>query len=236
MKMMMLAVIVGLVLLCGCTSQNSNQQNITLQGSISNISVENKSIANQTGAIAENKTIIENQTILDQTGVSMMNEIVVIETSKGNIEVELNMAKSPITVANFLKYVESGFYNSTVFHRVIKGFMVQGGGFTRGGMEKDTLDPIKLESNNGLSNLKGTVAMARTNVPDSATSQFFINTVDNGFLNYQSQGNPGYAVFGKVISGMDVVLAIEASKTGTKGGYEDWPVEDIIITNAYVKK
>ncbi|MCX6773934.1 MAG: peptidylprolyl isomerase [Candidatus Micrarchaeota archaeon] len=162
-------------------------------------------------------------------------ETVVIETTKGNIEIELNGAKAPKTVDNFLKYIESGFYNNTVFHRVIKGFMIQGGGFTRGGMEKDTLDPIKLESNNGLSNLKGTVAMARTNVPDSATSQFFINTKDNLFLNYQSQGNPGYAVFGKVTSGMDVVQAIENSKTGTKGNYEDWPVEDIIITNAYVK-
>lgn len=161
--------------------------------------------------------------------------IVVLETTKGNIEIELDTNHAPITTANFLAYVNSGFYDGLVFHRVIKGFMIQGGGFTTAGVQKDTNSPIILESNNGLYNTEGTIAMARTNAPNSATSQFFINTVDNDFLNY-SPGNPGYAVFGKVISGMEVVKAIEAVETGLKGGHDDWPKEDIIITKAYVKK
>jgi peptidyl-prolyl cis-trans isomerase B (cyclophilin B) len=161
--------------------------------------------------------------------------IVILETTKGNIEIELDTNHAPITTTNFLAYVNSGFYDGLVFHRVIKGFMIQGGGFTTAGIQKDTNSPIVLESNNGLYNTEGTIAMARTNAPNSATSQFFINTVDNDFLNY-TPGNPGYAVFGKVISGMEVVKAIEGVQTGTKGGHEDWPIEDIIITKAYVKK
>lgn len=166
-----------------------------------------------------------------------MNDItiVVLETTKGNIEIELDTNHAPITSANFLAYVNSGFYDGLIFHRVIKGFMIQGGGFTIAGVQKDTNSPIVLESNNGLYNTEGTIAMARTNAPNSATSQFFINTVDNDFLNYSS-GNPGYAVFGKVISGMEVVKAIEVVETGIKGGHDDWPKEDIIITKAYVKK
>lgn len=166
----------------------------------------------------------------------MKNKIIVIETSKGNIEVELEMEKAPITTDNFMNYVESGFYEGTVFHRVIPNFMVQGGGFLTSGTQKSTLKPIKLESTSitGLSNMRGTIAMARTNVPDSATSQFFINTKDNDFLNYASS-NPGYAVFGKVVKGMDVVDAIEKVKTSSKGYYDDWPVEDIIILKVYVK-
>ena len=225
MKMIIIVVVVGVLLLAGCIGQESAQdttQNATIQ---------------QNSAAQQNITV-QNSTMQNNSGESMANksENVVIETNKGNLEIELNRAKAPETVGNFLKYVESGFYNNTVFHRVIKGFMVQGGGFTRGGTEKETLDPIKLESNNGLSNFRGTIAMARTNAPDSATSQFFINTKDNAFLNYQSAGNPGYAVFGKVVSGMDVVDAIESSKTATKGYYEDWPVEDILITGAYLKE
>ncbi|HOZ35465.1 MAG TPA: peptidylprolyl isomerase [archaeon] len=161
--------------------------------------------------------------------------IVILETTKGNIEIELDTNHAPITTANFLAYVNSGHYDGLVFHRVIKDFMIQGGGFTISGVQKDTNSPIVLESNNGLYNTEGTIAMARTNAPNSATSQFFINTVDNDFLNY-TPGNPGYAVFGKVISGMEVVKAIEGVQTGTKGGHEDWPIEDIIITKAYVKK
>ena len=164
----------------------------------------------------------------------MKNKIIVIETSKGNIEVELNFEKAPITSENFLSYVESGFYEGTVFHRVIPNFMVQGGGFTKDGAQKTTMKPIKLESNNGLKNLRGTIAMARTNVPDSATSQFFINTKDNDFLNY-APGNPGYAVFGKVIKGMEVVDAIEKVKTSSRGPYDDWPVEDVLIVKVYFK-
>jgi peptidyl-prolyl cis-trans isomerase B (cyclophilin B) len=161
--------------------------------------------------------------------------IVILETTKGNIEIELDTNHAPITTTNFLAYVNSGFYDGLVFHRVIKGFMIQGGGFTTAGIQKDTNSPIVLESNNGLYNTEGTIAMARTNAPNSATSQFFINTVDNDFLNYTAS-NPGYAVFGKVISGMEVVKTIEGVQTGTKGGHGDWPKEDIIITKAYVKK
>jgi peptidyl-prolyl cis-trans isomerase B (cyclophilin B) len=165
--------------------------------------------------------------------------MIVIETSLGNIEVELFDKNAPISVANFKKYVESNFYDGTVFHRVIKNFMVQGGGFTEDGTDKKTNAPIVLEQTNitGLSNVKGTLAMARTMDPDSATSQFFINTQDNLFLDYSNQQNPGYAVFGKVVSGMDIVLKIEGVKTTTKHGYyQDWPVEDVIIKRIYIKE
>ena len=164
-----------------------------------------------------------------------MNTHVIMETSRGTIEIELNQQQTPVTVANFLAYVNGGHYDGTVFHRVIPGFMIQGGGFTPDGTQKPTMEPIKLESNNGLKNEFGTVAMARTMVLDSATSQFFINVANNGFLNY-APGNDGYAVFGKVVSGMETVNAIAAVKTGNRGGNSDWPVEDIVITKAYVKK
>ncbi len=166
--------------------------------------------------------------------VETMNPIVIMETSKGNIEIELYQEKAPITVANFLEYVDSNFYSNLIFHRVISGFMIQGGGFDKNGVQKQTKSPIKLETNKGLSNLTGTIAMARTNVPDSATSQFFINTVDNSGLDYSTQ-DPGYAVFGKVISGMDVVYEIEKVDTSTKSGHENWPVEDVVILKVYRK-
>lgn len=156
------------------------------------------------------------------------NPQVLIKTTEGDITLELYPDKAPITVKNFLDYTRAGTYENTVFHRVIKGFMIQGGGYIGSGEEKPTNAPIKLESNNGLKNLAGTIAMARTNVPDSATNQFFINTIDNDFLNY-APGNPGYTAFGKVISGMDVVKKIEAVKTTTKHRMEDWPVNDVTI-------
>ena len=164
-----------------------------------------------------------------------MNRIVVIETTKGNIEIQLDNVNAPITTANFLFYVNEGFYNGTIFHRVIPSFMIQGGGFTPDGAEKQTRDAIKLESKNGLKNKRGTIAMARTSVPDSATSQFFINVVDNNFLDYVL-GNDGYAVFGAVTKGMDVVDSIAIVKTGDKGVFSDWPLENIIIKSVYVKK
>jgi len=174
-----------------------------------------------------------NMTATGNTKNMAKNPQVLIKTNQGDITLELYSDKAPITVKNFLEYVKSGTYEGTVFHRVIKGFMIQGGGFTTQGQEKPTNAPIKLESNNGLKNLQGTIAMARTNVADSATDQFFINTVDNDFLNY-APGNPGYAVFGKVITGMDVVQKIEASKTTTKNRMEDWPVNDIVINKIEV--
>lgn len=166
---------------------------------------------------------------------NQMNPLVVIETTKGTIEIELYPQQAPVTVENFLKYMNDGFYDGTIFHRVIPGFMVQGGGFTADSAQKPTDEPIKLESNNGLKNEIGTVAMARTMVPDSATSQFFINIANNEFLNY-APGNDGYAVFGKVASGMEAVNAIAAVQTGSRGGNSDWPVKDIVITKAYAKK
>ncbi|MBN2881035.1 peptidylprolyl isomerase [Candidatus Woesearchaeota archaeon] len=167
------------------------------------------------------------------------NPVVVIETNKGDIEVELYQDKAPITVENFLSYMKDGFYSDTIFHRVIKGFMIQGGGFDLDYVQKETKDPIKLESDNGLDNNRGTIAMARTTVPNSATSQFFINTVDNDFLNKESSSDGyGYTVFGKVVLGMDVVDSIESVKTsvGPIPGAKDWPVDDVIIKKVYLKE
>ncbi len=161
--------------------------------------------------------------------------LVVLETSLGSIEIELNKEKAPITVENFLNYVMSGAYDGTVFHRVIDGFMIQGGGFTTDGKKKSTNPPIKLESNNGLLNEVGTIAMARTNIPDSATNQFFINLKDNSFLNY-SPTSPGYAVFGKVVKGMDIINNIKRVKTSVKNGMKDWPVDDVLIKKVFLKK
>jgi len=180
-----------------------------------------------------NVNVNVNQNTNSNNQMSTKNPQVKIETSAGDITLELYPDKAPITVANFLSYVQDGTYENTVFHRVISGFMIQGGGFTTNGQEKPTKSPIKLESNNGLKNDAGTIAMARTNVADSATDQFFINTVNNNFLNY-APNNPGYAVFGKVISGMDVVKKIEATQTTTKNRMEDWPVNDIVIKKVSV--
>jgi cyclophilin family peptidyl-prolyl cis-trans isomerase len=163
-----------------------------------------------------------------------MTETIIFETTKGHIEIELNRAMAPITVNNFVKYVTEGFFDGTIFHRVIPGFMIQGGGFTPDGTQKRTRQPIRLESKNGLKNTKGTIAMARTNNPDSATSQFFINLIDNSLLN-ASPGNHGYAVFGAVAAGMETVNTIADTKTTTRGPHADWPREDIVITRAYMK-
>ncbi len=159
---------------------------------------------------------------------------VVLETSFGNITLELYHDKAPITVSNFLNYVESGFYNGTIFHRVIPGFMIQGGGFTADMEQKPTQAPIKNEADNGLKNTKGTIAMARTQIVDSATSQFFINTVDNPFLDHRTKSPDGYGycVFGHVIEGMDVVSRIENVKTHSLGYFNDVPVEPVTIISA----
>jgi cyclophilin family peptidyl-prolyl cis-trans isomerase len=160
--------------------------------------------------------------------------IAVLETNKGVIEIELDEEAAPRTVRNFIRYIEDGFFDGTIFHRVIPSFMIQGGGFTSDGIQKDTREPIPLESDNGLKNLRGSIAMARTSEPNSATSQFFINLADNPFLNYRSS-QPGYAVFGRVVSGMDIVNEIASVSTEMKGPYSDWPVEDIIIEKAFMK-
>ena len=157
-----------------------------------------------------------------------------LETSKGTIRVELDEARSPISSKNFLDYVDAGHYDGTVFHRVIPGFMIQGGGFEAGMRQKATKATIQNEANNGLKNDRYTLAMARTSAPHSASSQFFINATDNNFLNFTAEtaSGWGYAVFAKVVAGSEVVDAIEKVKTGNKGGHGDVPLEDVVITRA----
>ena len=161
---------------------------------------------------------------------------VLITTNLGNMTVELDAEKAPKSVANFLDYVAKGHYNNTIFHRVIADFMIQGGGFEPGMKQKSTDAAIVNEANNGLKNEKGTLAMARTSAPHSATAQFFINAVDNEFLNFKSETPQGwgYAVFGRVVSGQDVVDAIEKVRTGNRGGHSDVPLDDVTITRATV--
>jgi peptidyl-prolyl cis-trans isomerase B (cyclophilin B) len=159
-----------------------------------------------------------------------------LTTNHGVIALELNAEKAPKTVANFLAYVEAGHYDNTVFHRVIKNFMIQGGGFEPNMNQKPCKAPVENEAANGLKNKRGTIAMARTNDPHSATAQFFINTVDNDFLDFKSPSGQGwgYCVFGEVVEGLDVVDKIRAVKTGNKGFHQDVPVEDVIIEKAEI--
>ena len=167
------------------------------------------------------------------------NPVVVMKTNLGAIEIELYPNEAPVTVQNFLRYVKEGHYDGTIFHRVIKGFMVQGGGFDAEMKQKSTHEPIKNEADNGLKNEPGTIAMARTADPHSATAQFYINTVDNRALNFRSKDPRGwgYTVFGKVISGMEVVQAIEASPTGSKAPFpKDVPQETVLIESVTVKE
>ena len=164
-----------------------------------------------------------------------MTKTVQMETSAGTIVIELDDAAAPLSAANFLAYAAKGHFDGTVFHRVIKGFMLQGGGFEPGMKQKPTQEPIKNEANNGLKNKRYTLAMARTSDPHSATAQFFINTVDNGFLDHTAPSAQGwgYAVFGRVVKGMDVVDAIENVRTGRKGFHDDVPLEDVRIERVY---
>ncbi len=164
--------------------------------------------------------------------------MVVFETNKGTFTVELNAEKAPISVENFSNYVKKGHFDGTIFHRVIPGFMVQGGGFEAGMVQKETDDQIQNEANNGLSNVVGSLAMARTNEPHSASSQFFINVNDNTSLDFKSETPQGwgYAVFAKVVDGMDVIETIKAVETGNSGHHQDVPVEDVIIEKAYFKE
>lgn len=160
--------------------------------------------------------------------------MILMKTSKGDIKLELDAEKAPKTVANFLAYAESGHYNGTIFHRVMDGFMVQGGGFDADMNQKNAPNNVENEANNGLKNEIGTVAMARTPDPHSASAQFFINVGDNAFLNYPGQDGWGYCVFGKVVEGMDVVNEIKAVKTGNSGHHQNVPVEPVIITEVTV--
>ena len=185
--------------------------------------------------------------LLPVTGYSQDNQpnvkganmvIVTMETSKGVITLELDREKAPVSVENFVTYAKAGHYDGTVFHRVIPGFMVQGGGFDTDMKQKGTNPPIKIEADNGLKNTRGTVAMARTSDPDSATSQFFINMADNAFLDHKSptQQGWGYAVFGRVTDGMDVVDSIEKVKTGNNHGHQDVPLEEVTIRKVTIEE
>jgi peptidyl-prolyl cis-trans isomerase B (cyclophilin B) len=163
-----------------------------------------------------------------------MNQRVELQTNKGSITIELDEAKAPESARNFIAYVKAGHYDNTVFHRVIKGFMVQGGGFEPGMKQKAVQAPIRNEANNGLKNSHYTLAMARTSDPHSATAQFFINATDNAFLDFKAESGSGwgYAVFGKVVAGNDVVDSIEQVKTGRNGFHDDVPLEDVLIQRA----
>ena len=206
----------AVVLICGCSDQTSKKQGNEIT------------------------------TELERTAVDSQSNIVKLETSMGDIVIELDRQAAPVTTANFLKYAEEGFYNGTIFHRVIRGFMIQGGGFTTKMVQKKHRDPIVNEAKNGLSNKRGTIAMARQNNPDSATCQFFINHVDNTPLDYVENTTPGYAVFGKVIEGMDVVDAIAKVKTTVRNAtvngpngpmetqFEDVPAEPVVIQSATI--
>ena len=178
--------------------------------------------------------LIANAPAFAQSGSQAAHPSVLLKTSEGDIRVELYPEKAPKTVANFLDYVKSGQYSGTIFHRVIRGFMIQGGGYTQSFAEKPTRAPIPLESRNGLKNTVGTLAMARTSDPNSATAQFFINTVDNAGLDYPSPDGNGYAVFGKVVGGMDVVKKIEGSPTTSRGPMQNVPQKPTVIESAAV--
>jgi len=200
------------VLVCGCGEKT------------------NKAESEKTDKAEADKKIVN----LERNIVKSQSNVVKLETSMGNIVIELNEQAAPVTVKNFLEYVDAGFYDGTIFHRVIPGFMIQGGGFTEQMAKKETRDPIINEARNGPSNIRGSVAMARTNDPNSATAQFFINHSDNEFLNYVDENSAGYAVFGKVTEGMDVVDAIASVKTTTQNGMENVPVEPVTIQSAKV--
>jgi peptidyl-prolyl cis-trans isomerase B (cyclophilin B) len=160
--------------------------------------------------------------------------VIKLHTNHGTITLDLDAEKAPKTVANFIQYAQDGHYDGTIFHRVIDGFMIQGGGFEPGMKQKPTREPVENEAKNGLKNERGSIAMARTSAPHSASAQFFINIADNSFLDYPGQDGWGYCVFGKVVEGMDVVDKIRNVKTGRSGFHQDVPVEDVIITRAEV--
>ena len=211
-KLSLFVMVTSVVLICGCDKEEpQNKEAPVIQEQIEAIDIEPE------------RDVVENK-----------NPRVKLETSMGDIVIELNEEAAPITVKNFLDYVESGFFDGLIFHRVISDFMIQGGGFTADMQRKQTKAPIKNEATNGLKNDRGTIAMARTNDPDSATSQFFINHKDNNFLNYTGATNPGYAVFGKTVEGMDVVDKIAAVRTTSRNGMQDVPVEPVIIKSATV--
>nr|CAA6808950.1 MAG: Peptidyl-prolyl cis-trans isomerase PpiB (EC [uncultured Thiotrichaceae bacterium] len=208
---------------CGAAETTTNSGSATQQETTKTETTE----ATQKNTPSEKKT---------SSGDIMSNPKVLIETSKGNITIELDAENAPISTKNFIAYVEDGFYEGTIFHRVIPNFMVQGGGMNPDMSEKANKGKIQNEANNGLKNERGTLAMARTPDPHSASSQFFVNVADNSFLNFKSETPQGwgYAVFGKVTDGMDIVDAIVGVKTGNRGGHQDVPAEPITMDKVTV--
>lgn len=240
MKKNFLILMLLVLMSAGCAAKNNVSNNVdnSLQTTDTSASqtegtnqVVNEAQVSETAPVSEVATSTENNISNNENKMDNIKEIkqVLMKTNKGDIKIELDWENAPISTENFLKYVQSGFYNGTLFHRVIPGFMIQGGGFDEKGNEKITSEAIKNEAKNGLKNDRGTLAMARTMVVDSATSQFFINLVDNSFLNYRDERNYGYAVFGKVIAGMEIVDAIAAVPTGDKGMYQNWPLDNVVI-------
>lgn len=195
---------------------------LTLSGQLSSAEVSMRIAADPKHGLDDSGSVDEDDAPFPQ---------VRLKTSKGDIVLELDREKAPVSVSNFLKYVDSRFYNRTVFHRVVPDFVIQGGGFTEDLTQKETRDPILNESTNGLKNIRGSLAMARLNAPNTATAQFYINLIDNTSLN-RTETNPGYAVFGRVIVGLDVVDEIAEVETGSEGSLTDVPLEDIVITVA----
>ena len=241
-RVIMVLAALGLILsLAGCSDNNGStgSQPVTQEQTTQSSPSKTPTIAEKTvdkPAAAPTIETAKEAAPAPATPVLSANPVVVMQTSKGDITIELWPDKAPITVENFLTYVNEGFYDGTIFHRVIKGFMIQGGGFTPEMQQKSTRAPIKNEAAANLPNSRGTISMARTNTPDSATCQFFINHVDNTMLNYQGSARPGYAVFGKVISGMAVVDAIANVNTGNHGPFQNVPVQPIVIEKVTIQK
>lgn len=213
--------LIAFFIISGCATQNADKVNAPSDIDGAKILSEKT----QADAVKESKSV---------KGENKMQ--VKFETNKGDIVVELNKAAAPKTVANFVEYVNNGHYTDTIFHRVINGFMIQGGGFDTDFNQKNAPKTVENEANNGLKNERGTIAMARTSAPHSASAQFFINTKDNGFLNYPGQDGWGYCVFGKVVEGMDIVDEIENAETGNRGFHQDVPTENIVIKSATISE
>jgi len=224
-----------LLLLCGClTTSPTTEEPPDVSPAEPELAIEKDVATPEIKEVKDNVSVVEGTEIIDLKPKEVkvaVKPVVIMKTSMGDVKIELDPEKAPITVKNFLNYVDSKYYNGTIFHRVISGFMIQGGGLTPNMHQRRTSKPIKNEAYNGLSNERGTVAMARTNIVDSATSQFFINVKDNNFLDHKDKSarNFGYCVFGKVIDGMDVVDKIQNVKTGKSGYTRDVPLQPVII-------
>ena len=240
MKKVTTLILLLMIFVAGCSVNNNadDQNSDDLKPLTFNNNADQTNSTNQNNQMTDQNLGVQaeqNQPV-SSASQSETGELALIKTNLGDIKIKLYSESAPITVTNFKKYINEKFYDGTIFHRVIDSFMVQGGGFDTAGNQKATSDPIKNEAKNGLSNKRGTLAMARTMVTDSATSQFFINLVDNNFLDYKDDANYGYAVFGEVVDGMDVVDKIAKVETGNHGVNQDWPVENVVINSIEMVK